>query len=255
MRARTDPIAVVRITLRVVSGLRIALLAVALGACAATTTPSPLESIERTVGQGDGPIVVLLHGFGSVPETFLGLAERRDLPPGTRLVFPRAPLAIPGVAHGSMWWPLPRDYASIPLARYPGMNEARERVSALLDQITAQAPHRPLVLGGFSQGAMVTLDVALHDARPLAGIALMSGTMIDEHDTMARLESRRGLRVYASHGRQDPVLRYQDDARLMDAMRAHGLDVSFTSFDGRHVVTEQVSMEVAAFVTRCAESR
>jgi len=237
-----------------VSGSRVAVLGLLLGACVATTPPSPLETIERTVGRGEGPVVVLLHGFGSGPETFLGLAERTDLPAGTHLVFPRAPLSIPRTDHGWMWWPLPRDYGTIPLARFPGMNEARARVSALLDRVTADAPHRPLVLGGFSQGAMVTLDVALHDGRPLAGIALMSGTMIDEHDTMARLQARRGLAVYASHGTHDRVLRYEDDARLMDAMRAHGLDVSLTTFDGGHVVTPQVSREVAAFVTRCATS-
>jgi predicted esterase len=43
--------------------------------------------------------------------------------------------------------------------------------------------------------------------------------------------------------------------RLRDAMQAHGLAVSFTRFERVHQVTEQVSMEVAAFIRRCAGSR
>ena len=35
---------------------------------------------------------------------------------------------------------------------------------------------RRLVLGGFSQGAMLAMDVALHTERALAGLVLMSVT-------------------------------------------------------------------------------
>ncbi len=245
--------------------MRIAPLALlALLGCATGPAPRPLETIERTVGVGDGPIVILLHGYGSVPETFLGLADRTDLPPGTRLVFPRAPDPVTvtapapqptGAPQGWMWWPLPRDLQRISRERLPGQDDARARVRALVDRLAHEMPGRSIMLGGFSQGAMVSLDVALHDPIPLAGLVLMSGTMIDEQGTLARLDAHRGLRVYMSHGTHDPVLRYDEDVRLRDAMQEHGLDVSFTSFPGVHQVTEQVSMEVAAFIRRCAGSR
>lgn len=214
--------------------------------------PPPLETIERTVGTGPGPVVVMLHGYGSAPEHLVGLADRTDLPGGTILVLPRAPSPIPGRSEGTMWWELPRDLSRLGEGRQPGMDEARARVIGLLDAVEAQHPGRRLILGGFSQGAMTSLDVALHDPRPLAGLALLSGTMIDETETIARLDTRRGLRVYASHGVSDDVLAFDADARLMDVMRLHGLDVRFTTFFGGHVVTDEVSTELAAFVARCA---
>jgi phospholipase/carboxylesterase len=215
----------------------------------ARSTP-PLAVVERTIGRGSGPILVMLHGYGSMPEHFLGLADRTDLPSGTLLVLPRAPLPIPGFDHGTMWWPLPPDLASLPHARPPGLDSARAAVAGLLDDQSARHPGRPIVLGGFSQGAITTLDLALHDARPLAGIALLSGTLVDETETDARLASRRDLPIYLSHGTHDDVLAYADDARLVEHMRAHGLDVDFTTFDGGHVVTPEVSTDLAAFVTR-----
>jgi phospholipase/carboxylesterase len=220
---------------------------------AAASHPRPLEALERTLGSGDGPILVLLHGYASSPETFLGLVDRTDLPRGTLLVLPRAPLPVPGVDQGTMWWPLPRDFGRIRREHLPGLDEARERVVALVERLETEHPGRRVLLGGFSQGAITTLDVALRNPTlPLAGIALMSGTMSDEYGTMARLEARRGLRVYVSHGTHDRVLSYDDDARLVDAMRAHGLDVTFDGFDGGHVVTPEVSRALAAFFTRCA---
>ena len=227
-------------------------------ACAVPTlaAPSTLSVLDRSIdvdrARGDragGPVLIFLHGYGSAPETFLGLAQRTDLPQGTHLILPRGPNTL---ASGASWWPLPSDVHRIVRERLPGMDDARARVSALLDRVAREMPGRPIVLGGFSQGAMVSLDVALHDAAPLAGLVLMSGTMIDERETRARLGSRRGLRVYVSHGREDPVIPYVDDARLAEAMRDSGLDVSFAPFEGGHVVTPRVSMEVAAFVRRCA---
>lgn len=231
------------------------LVALALVACTPGAPSAPsLETLERNVGVGEGPVVVLLHGYGSAPEHFLGLADRTDLPAGTHLVFPRAPLAVPDVDHGTMWWPLPRDLDEIPRRREPGMDEARLRVGALLDRLATDYPRRPLILGGFSQGAMVSLDLALHDPRPLAGLALLSGTMIDEADTIARLDRLRGHHIYASHGTSDQVLRYETDSRLIALMEARGADVHFTTFDGGHVVTDEVSTELAAFITRCASA-
>lgn len=226
------------------------------GACTSTPPSGPeLETLENTIGEGDGPVVVLLHGYGSQPEHFLGLVDRTDLPGGTHLVLPRAPLAIPNHEGGTMWWPLPRHYADIARARMPGMDAARLAVSALLDRLATDHPDRPIVLGGFSQGAMVSLDVALHDSRPLAGLALLSGTLIDERETRVRLDRLRTLPVFVSHGTSDDVLDYGTDARLVELMREHEIDVSFTTFDGGHVVTRDVSRELAAFIRRCASSR
>ena len=234
--------------------LALALVLLALSACTSRARgPALLETIERDAGAGVGPVVVLLHGYASGPEHLVGMAERTDLPSGTHFVFPRGPRPVEGV-DGSAWWPLPRDLSTLRDRRVPEMDDARARVIALLDHLRTRYPTRPLVLGGFSQGAMVSLDVALHDRRPIAGLALMSGTVVDEAATGALLDTRRGQRVYVSHGTRDDVLPYDDDARLVSEMREHGLDVEFSTFDGGHVMTDQIATDVAALIRRCATS-
>ncbi|MEO1335555.1 MAG: hypothetical protein AAFV29_07910, partial [Myxococcota bacterium] len=46
-------------------------------------------------GGGDGPMVVLMHGFGAPGTDLVGLAQVMKAPTGTRFVFPEAPLRLP----------------------------------------------------------------------------------------------------------------------------------------------------------------
>jgi phospholipase/carboxylesterase len=119
-------------------------------------------------GGGDGPVVVLLHGFGAPGEDLVGLWRVLRVPPETRFVFPAAllSLASEGYGPGRAWWRIdmaaiqrgePRLVTEVP----NGLAEARGAVNAVLDQIEQgwKVPSSRIVLGGFSQGAMLSLDV------------------------------------------------------------------------------------------------
>ncbi len=196
-------------------------------------------------GGGDGPLVVLLHGFGAPGDDLVALHRVIDAPRGTRFLFPVAPLALPPqYGSGRAWWHI--DMAALDLAIREGrardlsrdvpegMPEARAKVIALLAEAKAALAPSVVVLGGFSQGAMLSCDVALQSDVALGGLALLSGTLLAEADWTARLPSRRGLPVLQSHGRQDPILPFEAAERLRDLMKAAGLDVTWVPFTGGH---------------------
>ena len=70
---------------------------------------------------------------------------------------------------------------------------------------------------GFSQGAMISLDLALRSERPLAGLALMSATMLCASEWTALMPRRAKLPVMQSHGRVDPLLPYELAEKLRDS--------------------------------------
>jgi phospholipase/carboxylesterase len=108
----------------------------------------------------------------------------------------------------------------------------------MLDELTARfdiAPER-LVLGGFSQGAMVSLDVALHRATPPAGLILMSGTLIAEPEWQPRMAKLAKVPVMMSHGRRDVLLPYYVAEALRDQLIAAGAVVDWQSFSGGHEI-------------------
>ena len=123
-----------------------------------------------------------------------------------------------------------------------GLAEAREAVTELLERVAdaLHAPREGLILGGFSQGAMLSLDVALHSDVPLAGLAILSGTIVAEKEWRPRMPRRSGLRVLQSHGEADPILPFSVAEQLRDALRAAGLDVRWIPFRGGHAIPPEV---------------
>jgi phospholipase/carboxylesterase len=213
-------------------------------------------------GSGDGPVIVLLHGFGAPGDDLVPLSRSLGAPAGTRFVFPAAPIDLgPSAMGGRAWWPLDmeelmrrralgqrRDTAAVP----DGLDAARAHVGTLLEEVerTLQPPPGKLILGGFSQGAMVALDVTLHSSRALAGLVLLSGTLIAAGEWATRYESRRGLPTFMSHGQQDEILPFGISEELRDLLASHGIPVEWVPFRGGHGIPPSVITAVSAFLTR-----
>lgn len=213
-------------------------------------------------GGGDGPLVVLMHGFGAPADDLVVLAEALDVPRETRFAFPAAPIALELWAGARAWW-------MIDLARYeavwtggdlrslsedepPGLADARARIDAMLDELQgalAVAGSR-IVLGGFSQGAMLACDVALRSDRPLGGLMILSGTFLCRSIWTQRMDGRRGLPVFQSHGQADPLLPFSLAEDLREAMRAAGLEIDWQPFAGGHEIPPAVLAAASSFLGR-----
>jgi phospholipase/carboxylesterase len=215
-------------------------------------------------GGGDGPAVVLCHGFGAPGDDLVPLAEVLTAPPRTRFFFPEAPLALPApYGDARAWWMidllrLESSYAAgrgIDLAAEvpPGLTEAREQLVSTLEAIRARAPAAAMVLGGFSQGAMLATDVAARSEVPLAGLVLLSGTLIAEKEWVPLLPRRRGLEVFQSHGSADPLLPYAGATRLRDRLIEAGCEVRFVPFPGGHEIPRSVLALLPQFLAETLE--
>ena len=131
-----------------------------------------------------------------------------------------------------------------------GLAEAREGMEGLLADIERELTPSAIVLGGFSQGAMLATDVALRTSRRLAGLVQLSGTLIAEEEWLPLLPARKGLRVYQSHGVRDPVLPFSLAERLRDEMVTAALDVTWQAFRGAHEIPQLVVDSLGDFLGR-----
>lgn len=197
---------------------------------------------EARDGSGDGPIVVLLHGYGAPGTDLVPLARQLDVPRSVRFAFPMAPLELAEVPGGRAWWPidvmalqqalLEGRERDLSLSEPDGLAPAREQIETALHALG----DAPVLLGGFSQGAMLALDVALHTQRPLAGVVLMSGTLLCEDAWRSLAAAQSPLEVLQSHGRADPMLPFTQAERLRDLLTAAGHRVEFVPFNGGHEI-------------------
>jgi phospholipase/carboxylesterase len=117
-------------------------------------------------GGGEGPVVVLLHGFGAAGDDLVPLWRVLQVPREVRFVFPEAPLAPRELGGGRAWWPI--DLAALQAERARGQHRdrsreepdglatAREHVIALLDAVEERFKVR---------GDQIVLDNRFFDAR------------------------------------------------------------------------------------------
>ena len=195
--------------------------------------------------------VVLLHGFGAPGTDLVSIGDVISVPEGTGIFFPEGPLDLgqllgPAYAAARAWWPI--DMVQLQVAMMTGqvaraaqgiaagLEDASHQVRRLIDEIQSEfgLDSRRIVLGGFSQGAVACLDIALRDSRDLAGLLLMSGTMVSEELVSALAPHRAGMRVLLSHGQSDPILPYSIAEALRDQLNSAGWQMSWVPFPGGH---------------------
>jgi phospholipase/carboxylesterase len=173
-------------------------------------------------GEPDGALV-LFHGRGADEHDLMPLLDALD--PQRRLVgvCPRGPLRLPpGGAHWyvvqAIGYPDPPTF----FATYEAATEWLDSVPELTG-----VPLERTVLGGFSQGCVMSYTLGLGRDRPSpAGIIGLSGFL----PTVAGWEldlQRPGLPAAIGHGTNDPVIDVSWGRDARDRLSAAGLSVTY----------------------------
>ena len=200
-----------------------------------------------------GIVVVLLHGYGADGDDLLPLA-RALMRPNTRFIVPAAPLSLP--SGGRAWWDIraqdrPRyvtDSATAAPAASAELDAARTLVQLLLRSALERYAPEQLYIAGFSQGAMLSLDVALAATPPVQRVAVLSGALLADAASRFGHGSSPRPALFLSHGQEDPVLPFSGAQRMKAELEQHGFAVNFQSFHGGHEIPQAVVSELARFL-------
>jgi phospholipase/carboxylesterase len=207
----------------------------------------------RTDERG-GQAVVVLHGWGAPGDDLVPLAEALERP-GVRFFVPAAPL--PEMGGGRAWWhldPYTRPPHAVSDQMAPGFQptaavvEARVAVQGLVASVVERYAPATVALMGFSQGAMLSIDVALAGTPGVDRVVAMSGVLL--MDSVPSLTAPRLTRprFLLSHGRQDPVVPFAGGARAKEVLEKSGFDVTFRPFDGGHEIPPPVLADAEQFL-------
>jgi phospholipase/carboxylesterase len=225
----------------------------------------PEETIDigpcRVIAVGDRStaqiVIMLLHGFAMTPSDLSPFAHSLGVP--AWFLFPEGPL--PAAPQGRAWWHIdpvlreasiaegPRDFAG---QHPPDLPRARELLNTLLDRTVDEANGRPLIVGGFSQGGMLTCDTIVRAGRAVAGMLLLSTSRIayDEWPPYLEAGNVHGLPTLVSHGQSDPDLAFAAGVALKECLSKAGADVTWVPFGEGHEIPLPVWREVRKFVGR-----
>lgn len=213
-------------------------------------------------GRGEGPVVVLLHGYGTRSDDLANVTQALRLPMAVRYVLPEAPVELED--GGRAWWRLAEDEEAAVAEGRPrdlsksmpaGMVIAREKVGAMLRALRTlpDVPPDQVAIVGFSQGAMLAMDVALFTEPKMRGVGVLAGTLIAEDAWAERYPLRRGMRVFIAHGRDDARLPFAMAEKLRDRLTEGGLEVRWAPFEGGHSLPFPVLQDLSEFLVECLE--
>lgn len=222
----------------------------------------------RVIEYGDRAkvAVILCHGYGAPGEDLVSLAEvfidfLGDQAADFRFVFPAAPLQPAEIAvyGGRAWWEI--NMAALLAASQasafsqlhdktpPGIETATEMlVSTITQSLADLGGSGRYVLGGFSQGAMLTMNTTLlSDVPPPELLVQFSGTLVCQPQWQTQLDTGRlrQTEVVQSHGRQDPILPFSSAQTLFGLIENACKSAKFLAFNGPHTIPMDALGEVA----------
>lgn len=201
-----------------------------------------LETLEIETGAEPRASILVLHGLGASADDFVPLARELDLASvgPVRFVFPQAPQR-PVTLNGGYRMPAWYDLYGADLLRREdeaGLRESQAAIEALIARERARGiPAARIVLGGFSQGCAMTLQVGLRYPERLGGLIGLSGYL----PLAAKLEAERhpenrDVPIFLAHGEDDGVVTLARAAASRDALLALGHAVEWHSYPMDHTV-------------------
>jgi phospholipase/carboxylesterase len=188
-----------------------------------------LQAHTRPAAGDPEGLLVLLHGRGAHELDLAPLVDLLD--PQRRLlgVTPRGPLSFPpGGAH---WYAL----REVGYPDPPTFLATFERLAEWLDGLGF--PPERTVLGGFSQGTVMSYSLALGAGRPRpAALLALSGFIPTVPGFELDLAAAAGLPVAIGHGALDTVIGVEWGRRARAELEAAGAEVVYREFPLPHMV-------------------
>jgi len=193
-------------------------------------------------GEPEGALV-LFHGRGADQNDLFPLLDLLD--PEQRLAgfTPRGPLSFP--PGGRHWYAL----GGIPTPDPATFLATAPRLAAFLDALPV--PMDRVVLGGFSQGTVMSWAMTLGPDRPRpAGVIALSGFLPRVAGYPLDPTRLAGVPVAVAHGTLDPVISSHFGAEAAETLAAAGADVLRLESDVPHMVDPAWIEPLRELVTR-----
>jgi phospholipase/carboxylesterase len=199
--------------------------------------------VRPAAGEPDGALV-LIHGRGADENDLFPLLDALD--PERRLVgaTPRGPLSLPpGGAH---WYAL----GGIGTPEATTFHASYAAGSEWLDGFLADhgiGPDR-LVLGGFSQGGVMTYSLGLGSGRPRPAALIALSSFIPSVDGFELDLSPPLPPIAIGHGTLDPVIGVEWGRQAREALEAAGAEVLYRETSMHHQIDPDFVLEIAGWL-------
>ena len=178
----------------------------------------PDEYIEGNVY----PLVILLHGFGANMRDLIGMISYLNSQ-SCIYVFPNAPIDLKvSYPFNGYAWINPPDQPTDDALQLLS-DSLGTLINEIFEKYNINKNH--VVIGGFSQGGMLSYWYGLQHPQKFKGIICLSGKLIFEDKFFQNLNHKtRDQSIYVEHGTQDNIISIFDARKARDLLRKNGFE-------------------------------
>jgi phospholipase/carboxylesterase len=214
-----------------------------------------LPAIEIETKPKASHVVIWLHGLGADGNDFVPVVKEMKLPPlGIRFVFPHAPMR-PVTINGGFVMRAWYDIAYQELAFKEderGMRESQKLIENLIARENARGiPSGRMVLAGFSQGGVITLQAGLRQPKRLAGLMALSAHLpMSPMVEVERNAASNTVPIFMGHGITDNIVPLALGTMSRDTLIKLGYDVEWHQYPMPHSVCAEELADISAWLKR-----
>lgn len=185
----------------------------------------------------DTPAIILLHGIGGNIDTLNDLASRLI---GQFLV-----IQVEGthrLSEGRYAWYHIDFEQRPPKTDFEQAEESRLALVSFIDEVTVVHQVKPgnVFLAGFSQGGIISFDIAFSCPEKIRGLISMSGRVVPKPGLAIAEPGRLShLSALLIHGSADEIIPPSLAERALDISQGYGIDSELVIYDFRHDVNEE----------------
>ena len=187
--------------------------------------------------------IIALHGYGSNPFNMIELLKVLNIdkadcffPPGNISPFPNDDLS-------KAWF-------SIPFTS--NLNKeiviSREIILSKLKSIVNS--YDKIVLLGFSQGAMMCLDIMVNISKPVSGVICLSGLNINIDNNINIDKAYKKTPIFVGHGINDEIIDMESSKTSFEFITKKGFKIDWNEYNMAHEVVEKELEDIRSFFER-----
>ena len=200
-----------------------------------------------SVTDSPAPAVIMLHGYGSNSDDLFGL--RSHIPAGYHVYSLQAPVAMENGAYG--WYKL--DFGKERDLRYDyaEAEKARKFVVEFINDVSSKqnVDKNRIILLGFSQGAILSLDIAAVDPEVPWGVVALSGGMMTESKKAPGTDKLKDKRFFIGHCTSDEVVPFGLAAEAHTFLASKGAKVHLKQYEGGHFIPAEELQDIDSWLT------
>ena len=181
--------------------------------------------------------VIFIHGLGANGKDLMPLATQLNLPQ-TKFIFPNGPFSVEFSPEGRGWYQLPRENGK-------GIELSRQKLMELIQGTESSGiPAEQIFIGGFSQGAVMSLEAGLRYPKRLCGLMALSGYLHDPESILSdKAPANNGIPVLVCHGEEDDVLPVEGSREAAKLLDGEGYQVAYHEYPiGHQVIPEELKV-------------